>query len=54
MIQFYHWIYMGGYADYVWSAYAVVASVLVVNVVVARSRYLKIQDQLEHQLKENA
>ncbi|MFI4919204.1 MAG: heme exporter protein CcmD [Legionellales bacterium] len=32
MNQFLEWLAMGGYATYVWSAYGLVCTVLVVNV----------------------
>jgi len=43
---------MGGYADYVWSAYTIALIVLVVNSVIALRQFRKIKKQLriKHEL----
>lgn len=43
MIEF---LKMGGYAEYVWSSYAIVAIVMFLNVYTAWKRYQKVKKRL--------
>lgn len=51
MNSFHEFLTMGGYAVYVWPAYAVVAVVMIANVVIAWRRQRRVLKQLQRRVE---
>lgn len=48
------WLSMGGYYSYVWSAFALVGSVLIINGLVIKIQTEQVKHRLTHWFKRNA
>lgn len=53
MSEFKEFLHMGGYASYVWSAYAITFVVLLVNVLVTRAQFRKTQKLIARKAQRN-
>lgn len=51
MTRFHEFLTMGGYAVYVWPAYAIVIIVMIVNLVVAHRRHRRARRAVKHRAK---
>lgn len=51
MHSFFDWLAMGGYAQYVWSAYGLAAAVLVFNVLALKKQKKLVRSKLQHWFK---
>lgn len=52
MNQFISWCAMGGYAPYVWSAYGLVAMVLLMNLFAVRQQRKQVKKRLKQWFKQ--
>jgi heme exporter protein D len=50
MTQFTHWLMMGGYSAYVWPAYGLVSSVLIINLLTIKWQIKRAHKKLQQWL----